>query len=155
MGLRRHQRCNLFCVCIPPTIQTLLTHPILLISIQIITFIKRDPSCTSWRTHPAPRQILTNQQWAFVGVSTTSWDPTGAGISANPGCTSRSINILPALPAICKSYHSFVLPGFCTKWIIEVVEIEWHCETSEGLVFPLCWQLHVYTLDVLNTQEIL
>ncbi len=37
-------------------------------------------------TRPAPRQILTNQQWAFVGVSATSWDPTGAGISANPGC---------------------------------------------------------------------
>ena len=85
-GLRGHQRCKLFCQCILPTMQALVTHPILLISIQIITFIKWDPSCTSWRTRPAPRQVLTNQQWAFVGVATTSWDPTGAGISANPGC---------------------------------------------------------------------
>ncbi len=40
------------------------------------------------RTGPtiSPRQILTNQQWAFVGVATTFWDPTGAGICANPGC---------------------------------------------------------------------
>ena len=34
---------------------------------------------------PAPRQIMTNQQSAFVGVATTSWGTTGAGISANPG----------------------------------------------------------------------
>ncbi len=44
-GLRGHQRCKLFCQCILPTMQALVTHPILLISIQIITFIKWDPSC--------------------------------------------------------------------------------------------------------------
>ncbi len=38
-------------------------------------------------TRPALKQILTNQQSAlyFVGMVTTSWDPTGAAIFANPG----------------------------------------------------------------------
>ncbi len=45
------------------------------------------------RDFPAPRQIFTtfflpectNQQRGFVSVAArTSWDPTGAGISANP-----------------------------------------------------------------------
>ncbi len=44
--LRRHQRCKLFSKCTPPNIQPLVTHPTLLISVQIITFIKWDPSCT-------------------------------------------------------------------------------------------------------------
>ena len=68
------------------------------------TFIKWDPSCTSWRTCPAP-----NQQWAFVGVSTTSWDPMGAGISANPGwlyrifyCEDRFSNTAVGVsPTVC------------------------------------------------------
>ncbi len=34
-------------------------------------------------TRPAPRHMMINQS-AFVGVATTSWDPTGAAISANP-----------------------------------------------------------------------
>ncbi len=55
---------------------------------------------TSWKTSDNRRTKAgckmvrkwassTRLQWAFVGVSTTSWDPTGAGISANPGwdCT--------------------------------------------------------------------
>ncbi len=55
--------------------------------------IKWDPSCTGWRTRPAPRHILTNQQRAFGGVATTSWDPTGAWISANPGWLQQSHSV--------------------------------------------------------------
>ena len=31
------------------------------------------------------RRILTNQQWGLVGMSVTSWYPTGALISDNQG----------------------------------------------------------------------
>ncbi len=47
--------------------------------------LKWDPSCTGWSTRPAPKQIMTNQLSAFVDVATTSWEPKGVGISANPG----------------------------------------------------------------------
>ncbi len=37
-----------------------------------------------------PFRQLTNQQSEFVSVATTSWDPTGAGIFANPGWKSHA-----------------------------------------------------------------
>ena len=62
-----------------------LEPPILVTSMEIITFIRWDPYCTGWRTHPAPRPILTNQKWAFGGVAHNFLGPIGCRISANPG----------------------------------------------------------------------
>ncbi len=43
------------------------------------------PTCTDLITQPELRRILTNQQWGLVGVSVTSWYPTGALMSDNQG----------------------------------------------------------------------
>ncbi len=48
--------------------------------------VSGDPTCTDLITQPELRRLLTNQQWGLVGVTVTSWYPTGALISDNQGC---------------------------------------------------------------------
>ncbi len=54
-----------------------------------VVFVFRDRVIfrTDYKTLPyqIPRQIMTNQQSAFVGVATISWNPTDGGISAKTG----------------------------------------------------------------------
>ena len=45
-------------------------------------------------TQPELRLILTNQQWGLIGMSVTSWYPTGALISDNQGCCVPLANLI-------------------------------------------------------------
>ena len=58
--------------------------------------VSGDPTCTDLITQPELRRILTNQQWGLVGVSVTSWYPTGALISDNQGCNTWDVGGKPA-----------------------------------------------------------
>ncbi len=58
--------------------------------VNIVCYCKWDLTCTDLITQPEQRLILTNQQCGLVGVSVTSWYPTGALISDNQGWYSTS-----------------------------------------------------------------
>ncbi len=70
------------------------------------------PSDNSWVQDGSQifKGQLTNQQWAFMVVATTSWDPTGAGIYDNPGWFTQTKNNGQPLTS-CESFPFHIFPS--------------------------------------------
>ncbi len=81
-----------------------------------LVIVSADPTCIGLIIQLEQTQILFDKQGEFVGVSVTSWNPTGAGISANQGDLNANTNAFT---------FNFKANSFISVFFLSILQYVW------------------------------